>query len=167
MILENTLEATMKKKYVVKKSSIRGKGLFAISKIKKHEIIFIPKGTLTTTKRYSRSHSKTGEHMLAIGPCTWLKTNREDPLWHLNHSCEPNAYVLGSKIIVAMKDIFPGEEITIDYSFTEEDPFWELDHPCQCGFQMCRFRIRSITYLPQELRTAQKKYIPDWLQKYA
>jgi len=156
----------MKKKYAIQKSDIRGKGLFAISKIAKHEIIFIPKGTVTTTERYSKSHSKTGQHMLAIGPRTWLKTNKNDPLWHLNHSCEPNAYVCGFKIIVAIKDIFPGEEITIDYSFTEEDPFWELDRQCQCGSLRCRIRIRSIAHLPQELRTAQKKYIPDWLQKY-
>ncbi|MBI5153514.1 MAG: SET domain-containing protein-lysine N-methyltransferase [Parcubacteria group bacterium] len=156
----------MKKKYAVQKSGIRGKGLFAISKIAQHEIIFIPKGVVDTTKNYSRSDARTSQHMLAIGPHTWLKTERNNPLWHLNHSCEPNAYICGSKIIVAKEDILPGEEITIDYSFTEEDPFWELDNPCQCGTSVCRSRIRSITHLPQELRIAQRKYTPDWLQKY-
>ncbi|MBI5421071.1 MAG: SET domain-containing protein-lysine N-methyltransferase [Parcubacteria group bacterium] len=156
----------MKKKYAVQKSGIRGKGLFAVSKLGQHEIIFIPKGIIKTVKRYSISDAKTEQHMLAIAPHTWLKTGKSDPLRYLNHSCEPNAYICGFKIIVATKDIMPGEEITIDYSFTEEDPFWELDHPCQCGTPMCRVRIRSITHLPQELRTAQKQYTPDWLQKY-
>ncbi|MEK7498502.1 MAG: SET domain-containing protein-lysine N-methyltransferase [Patescibacteria group bacterium] len=156
----------MKKKYAVQKSGIRGKGLFAISKINQHEIIFIPQGTTHTVRRYTKSDAKTGQHMLGISTRTWLKTERNDPLWHLNHSCEPNAYICGSKIVVALRNILPGEEITIDYSFTEEDPFWELDHPCRCRSSICRTHIRSIIHLPQELKTAQKNHTPDWLQKY-
>jgi SET domain-containing protein len=54
----------------------------------------------------------------------------------INHSCDPNAFmraVPGRKVaFFALRDISPGEEITIDYS----DP----DHPevCHCGAKRCR-----------------------------
>jgi histone-lysine N-methyltransferase SETD1 len=56
----------------------------------------------------------------------------------INHSCAPNAFmriVPGGKVaFFALRDISPGEEVTIDY----RDP----DHPavCRCGADECRSR---------------------------
>ena len=55
---------------------------------------------------------------------------------YINHSCAPNAYmriVPGNKVaFFALRDIQPGEEITIDYRAP--------DHPaiCRCSADQCR-----------------------------
>jgi SET domain-containing protein len=56
---------------------------------------------------------------------------------YINHSCEPNADVFiieGFMIIVALREIVPGEEITVDYlnSFREDRAV------CQCRTSSCR-----------------------------
>ena len=53
----------------------------------------------------------------------------------INHSCQPNSFVRimhGHIIFFALRDIRPGEEITMDY----RDP----NHPlvCKCGAPRCR-----------------------------
>jgi SET domain-containing protein len=62
---------------------------------------------------------------------------------YINHSCEPNAYVrtlYGHVLFFALRDIQPGEEITVDYEQTL--------HPdskrCFCGAKSCRGRINKL-----------------------
>ena len=61
---------------------------------------------------------------------------------YINHSCEPNADVFiidGRMIIFALREIVPGEEITVDYlnSFEEDRTV------CQCRTASCRRRINQ------------------------
>ena len=37
----------------------------------------------------------------------------------VNHSCDPNCGLVGAVILVAMRDIEPGEEITFDYAMCD------------------------------------------------
>ncbi len=39
-----------------------------------------------------------------------------------NHSCEPNVGFAGNTVLVAMRDINPGEELTTDYSLRNARP---------------------------------------------
>ena len=55
----------------------------------------------------------------------------------INHSCEPNADVVmidGLLVVYALREILPGEEITVDYlnSFDEDRTV------CQCRSASCR-----------------------------
>ena len=61
---------------------------------------------------------------------------------YINHSCAPNTYVrtiYGHVVFFALRDIQPGEEITIDYEHTL--------HPdskrCRCGASNCRRTINK------------------------
>jgi SET domain-containing protein len=55
----------------------------------------------------------------------------------INHSCEPNliSRVTKSHILyMSLRDIKPGEELTIDYHLDWDPP----TTPCQCGTPKCR-----------------------------
>ena len=59
----------------------------------------------------------------------------------INHSCEPNCHsrvinVDGHKhiVILALRKIYRGEELTYDYKFPIEDE----KIPCLCGAENCR-----------------------------
>lgn len=59
---------------------------------------------------------------------------------YINHCCDPNSDALVKNrtlIIFALREIAPGEEITVDYLNS-----FEHDHSvCQCNTPLCRQRI--------------------------
>lgn len=74
----------------------------------------------------------------------------------LNHSCDPNLWLVGPVRLVARRRIAAGEELTVDYSTWEIDNEWVLPAPCKCGSQACRGRI-----------TGRDWTIPEFQAKYA
>jgi SET domain-containing protein len=61
----------------------------------------------------------------------------------INHSCEPNLkskIVKGHILYMSLRDIKPGEELTIDYRFDKK-----VERvPCQCGAANCRGTINLL-----------------------
>jgi uncharacterized protein len=56
----------------------------------------------------------------------------------MNHSCDPTCWYEG-EMIVARRDIMPGEEITYDYATDCTGRDW--DFQCICGSAQCRGRL--------------------------
>ena len=74
----------------------------------------------------------------------------------LNHSCSPNAGIRKEGenfILVTLKNLKEGDEVTYDYATWVEEDGWEM--PCKCGAENCRKTIKSFSFLSEEL---QKKY---------
>ena len=70
----------------------------------------------------------------------------------LNHSCNPNVGVQGNIVFVAMRDIRPKEELTIDYAMIDDMPY---RMKCSCNGKNCR---RFITGKDWKNKKLQKKY---------
>lgn len=71
----------------------------------------------------------------------------------INHSCDPNTGLRfddDGVILIATRDIAPGEEIAWDYSTTLSHPAWAM--PCECGAAACRGTIGGFETLPRERR---------------
>lgn len=61
---------------------------------------------------------------------------------YINHSCEPNSYMRnthGHILFFALRDIQPGEEITVDYVHT----YHSDKKRCYCGAPTCRGTINK------------------------
>jgi SET domain-containing protein len=59
---------------------------------------------------------------------------------YINHSCEPNLaarIVKGHILYMSLRDIHPGEELTVDYHFDKKVE----KVPCRCGSSNCRGTI--------------------------
>lgn len=150
------------KKIDVRDSGIDGKGLFAAEPIKKGERIQFIRG-----EKFIKVIRGTREAMgimnsIGIGRHSWLDT-KGTPFRYINHSCEPNAAIVGTKLVVARKDIPKGKEITIDYSMTDGDPYWEMT--CSCGSRTCRKRIASIQSVPPAVFKRHMPLIPKNFQR--
>jgi len=66
----------------------------------------------------------------------------EDPyvMGKVLHSCHPNLTCdMSTCTFTALRDIQPGEVLTMNYEETEDELFREFD--CQCGNEGCRGRI--------------------------
>ena len=131
----------------VKKSSIYGKGCFALAHFPARKKIATYAGELIKGERKIEARLRRLER--ASEAIKVIRIDEETAVdgavggnetAFINHSCDPNAFmriVPGQKVaIFARRDIRPGEELTIDY----RDP----DHPevCRCGASNCRSNRR-------------------------
>ena len=78
----------------------------------------------------------------------------------LNHSCEPNCGLLGQTLIIAMRDIGPGEELCFDYATCDASDYDEFR--CRCGQPNCREIITGSDWREPGL---QEKYA-GWFSPY-
>jgi SET domain-containing protein len=123
----------------VRKSNIYGRGCFARRRFPARKKIAFYAGELLRGRRRIEARLKR-QHAIKI-----ISLNEDTAIdgevggnatAFINHSCAPNAFmrvVPGDRVaFFALRDIQPGEEITMNY----RDP----DHPkvCKCGAPNCR-----------------------------
>jgi len=130
--------------YVVKnlkeKSEIEGYGVFAAEYIPRGTIVFFFGGddSFIPKERFHSSSEEEKEIFYRYGvedeAGNWLL--KED---NINHSCDSNIlslFVDGIYCDIAVKDINPGEEMTIDYGLFYSSFPWSKE--CRCNSPICR-----------------------------
>jgi SET domain-containing protein len=133
----------------IKKSPIEGKGCFSITCFDRGRKIAEYTGERITNAEANRRASRRRLRICAIDDHWSLDGSRGGNGTHyINHSCEPNAYmkILYDHILfIALRDIEPGEEITIDY----ESTLHSNKKRCICGAPSCRGTINRIDKCPE------------------
>jgi SET domain-containing protein len=137
-------------------SAIAGWGLVAVAPIVKDEIVAIKGGhivdTATLNSLPERLHNSDIQladdfHLVALDEAEY-----EPVMLFINHSCEPNVGFAGNIVLVAMRDITPGEELTTDYALFDD---YDGEMECRCGAVSCRRTINGRDWQRPEL---QRKY---------
>jgi SET domain-containing protein len=129
---------------VIRKSNIESEGCYTTEPIKKGAFVVEYTGQRLTVEEADALYDKyyrtflfglsDGKHVIdGHGPAAFI-----------NHSCDPNCEadeVDGRIVIIALRDIQAGEELTYDYSLYDGD----LDDPapCHCGTPACRGSMYS------------------------
>jgi SET domain-containing protein len=128
----------------IKKSAIEGKGCFSVVAFRRGRKIAEYAGQKITNAEANRRASRRKLRICAINDRWSLDGSRGGNGTHyINHSCEPNAFmkILYDHILfIALRDIRPGEEITIDY----ESTLHSNDKRCVCGAPSCRKTINRL-----------------------
>ena len=85
----------------------------------------------------------------------------EDVMMLVNHSCEPNLGMGGNIALVSMRDIEPGEELTIEYAlFLCGGPETVLE--CGCGSAACRGKVTGTDWMREDLQERYRGWF-SWL----
>lgn len=150
------------KKIKVLPSDIHGKGIFAEEGIKRGERIQYIRGAKMKLVVRSKKESNSIKHWIGAGKHSWFNTHGT-PFRYINHSCNANAAITGTKTLVALSNIKKGEEINIDYSMTDADPYMNLI--CMCGSENCRKYIRAIYTVPTSVFSKHMPYVPKNFQR--
>ena len=156
----------------VRKSSIDKKGVFAKKLIKKGEVISVLGGFIINEKEHKK-FSKTifkdiDQYSIRVADGLYLLSRRIESMKlekedFFNHSCNPNAGYKGHLLIIAMKDIKPGQEITYDYAMTDCD---EVDFfKCCCAAKNCRKIITGDDWKKPELQKKYKGYFSWYIHE--
>ena len=128
----------------VRKSPINGRGCFATRPFPKGRKIAEYAGErITTREAERRARDRRVLRICAVDSRWSLDGARGGNGTHyINHSCAPNSYMKitrGHILFMALRDIRPGEEITLDYETTL--------HPdtkkCRCKSPACRGTIND------------------------
>ena len=145
-------------------SPVNGKGLFAKAKIAEHEVIAAFGGKVFTLEEALKLSKEDQGHLIQIHDDLFLglvdfKELEEDDF--INHSCDPNAGVVGQIILVAMREIQPDEEITFDYATTDTQlPGFR----CNCGSENCRGWIKGNDWRNPILQRKYRGYFSSYIQ---
>lgn len=129
----------------------KGYGRFATDIILKNEIVY-RYGGMWVTKEERDNFNKDYFHL--VDGAYFFQGGLTHTLngTH-NHSCNPNAYI-EDNTIRALVDIYPGMEVTVDYSSFVVHDYVIIDN-CQCGADDCR---KTITGQDWKLHNLAKKY---------
>ena len=128
----------------VKESRIEGRGCFSVAHFKGGRKIAEYTGEKIKNAEANRRANRRKLRICAINERWSLDGSRGGNGTHyINHSCEPNAYMkilYGHILFIALRDIHPGEEITIDY----ESTLHSNKKRCTCGAPSCRGTINKM-----------------------
>lgn len=129
--------------FVLDSSSIHRNGVVAQADIPEGEIIALWGGfiisDITSLPEYIQKH----EYPVQVAPGFYLGPRSVEDLDDaemFNHSCTPNAGVVGQILLVARRDIQAGEEVCFDYGTTESDG---CNFECRCNSPKCRGHIQG------------------------
>jgi uncharacterized protein len=146
-------------------SGIQGRGLAAVAPIAAGEIVAIKGGHIVTAaalrslpERLQNSEIQIadGFHLAALEEAEY-----EPVMLFINHSCEPNVGFAGSTVLVAMRDIRTGEELTTDYAlFDDHDETME----CRCGTPSCRGTVSGRDWQRPDLQRKYGDYFSSYLR---
>ncbi|MGB8860773.1 MAG: SET domain-containing protein [Ilumatobacteraceae bacterium] len=73
-----------------------------------------------------------------------------EPADFINHSCDPTCALKGSTVVIALRDIEPGEALTYDYATSDGSGYDEFE--CACGTALCRGKVTGHDWMLPELQ---------------
>ncbi|XUW93499.1 SET domain-containing protein (plasmid) [Burkholderia sp. M6-3] len=137
------------RRVTVRKSSVHGRGVFALCAISAGQRILEYRGEVTSWRRASARFRRSGipGHTfifgLADGRVIDGSIGGNSARW-LNHSCQPNCEAVederGRVFIETLRDVMPGDELCIAYGLTIYEaitPEILADYSCRCGAKRC------------------------------
>jgi uncharacterized protein len=137
------------RRVTVRKSSVHGRGVFALQAIPAGQRILEYRGEITSWRRASARYRRSGlpGHTfifgLADGRVIDGSVGGNSARW-LNHSCQPNCEATedgrGRVFIGTLRNVMPGDELFIAYGLTIDEavtPDLAADYTCRCGTRRC------------------------------
>ncbi|MFB9127510.1 SET domain-containing protein [Paraburkholderia dipogonis] len=137
------------RRVTVRKSSVHGRGVFALQAIAAGQRILEYRGEVTSWRRACDRHRRSGVpgHTfifgLADGRVIDGSVGGNSARW-LNHSCQPNCEAIederGRVFVETLEDVMPGDELCIAYGLTIDKAMTReliADYACRCGAKRC------------------------------
>lgn len=156
----------MSPKLEVRESHSDGKGVFASEEIKSNELLAILGGCVMSASEEIGDWALQVDENIVIGVPPG-ENMENDSSSFFNHSCNPNAGIKGQIMLVAMKSILTGTEVTFDYAMVLHPSVgcspYKME--CTCGEPNCRGTITDEDWRLPELQCRYNGYFSFYLQE--
>jgi hypothetical protein len=148
-------------------SPINGVGMIAREPIREGEVVVIWGGVLFNRAEIEAGRAR-GHSIVDVADGVYLGGPIEEPLTtddYMNHSCDPNLWLIDEVTLAARRDIAAGEELTADYSTWGGDPDWALPVACSCGSPLCRKTITGNDWMLESLQRRYEGHFSPYLNE--
>ncbi|GAB4524319.1 MAG: hypothetical protein Fur0018_07820 [Anaerolineales bacterium] len=144
-----------------------GYGVFAREPVAQGEVVIVWGGLIMSLEEMRRNVPPDHwRYSVQVEEDLYLVSDHTKPpeaADFINHACEPNVGIQGQIVLVAMRQIAPGEELCFDYAMTDGSPYDEFD--CACGAASCRKHISGEDWKNPVLQARYAGYFSTYLQK--
>ncbi len=140
-----------------------GRGVFARDKVRANEVIIVWGGEVITGEMLEDMSEDKRRVSVQVEEDLYMVTANEGPADWINHSCDPNAGLVGQVVLVALRDIRVGEEVCFDYAMSDGSPYDEFE--CGCNTKKCRHHITGADWKLPELQERYAGHFSPYLQK--
>jgi hypothetical protein len=148
-------------------SAIDGQGVHAVEAIAGGEVVAVKGGHIVDGTAVAGLPKAIRDSAFPIAADCFLAAlahgEYDGVMMRVNHSCEPNVGMGGNVVLVAMRDIAAGEELTIDYALFLADPGFAM--ACRCGTAACRGMVRGTDWMRTDLQARYRGWFSWWLQQ--
>ena len=152
-------------KIVILGSSIDGRGIFAKSDIRKGEKLIVW-GCNYTDKAGAEEAIKRGWPVMQWDDDLFSYDNGENhDEYSINHSCDSNMWMSDAFTLSARKDIYKGDELTVDYALLVSDENYISPWDCNCKSSLCRGRATGKDWQNPQLQERYKGHFSPLLNK--
>ena len=86
-----------------------------------------------------------------------------EPADFINHSCDPNCGMSGSVLVVALRDIQLGDQLTYDFAMSDGCDYDEFE--CGCGAAQCRGKVTGHDWMLPELQLRYRGHFSPYLSR--
>jgi len=139
----------------------KGWGSFAVEPVAAGETVAAFGGSVVTSAGLTAFTAERQGRSIQVDADLYLVSGETpEPGDMLNHSCEPNCGLLGQMLVVALRDIAPGEELCFDYAMCDASDYDEFR--CLCGQPTCRGIVTGSDWRDPDL---QERYA-GWFSPY-
>lgn len=148
-------------------SGIEGLGVHAIEPIPSGEVVAVKGGHIVSGETAAGLPESIRDSAFQIAADRFLAALTRDEhdgvMMRVNHSCEPNVGLGGNVLLVSMRDIAAGEELTLDYALFLADPDFAM--ACHCGAVTCRGTVTGTDWMRADLQERYRGWFSWWLQQ--
>lgn len=143
--------------------------MFALEPIKEGEKVMTwggKWGVDYVDKKGAEKAKQEGKLIMQWDDDLYSAETRGDSLgYFINHSCDPNTWMIDAFTHVARRNIQKGEEVTNDYALMEADENFVTKWECRCGSPICRKRITGKDWRLPELQARYKGHFSPLVNK--
>jgi hypothetical protein len=140
-----------------------GRGVFAREKVRANDVLIVWGGEIVTGEMLREMWEEKHRLSIQVEEDLYLVTGNEGPADWVNHSCNPNAGLVGQVVLVALRDIRVGEEICFDYATSDGSPYDEFE--CHCGAKNCRRHVTGDDWKLTELQVRYAGHFSPYIQR--
>lgn len=148
-------------------SGIEGMGVHAIDAIAGGEVVAVKGSHIVDGAAVAGLPEAIRDSAFQIAADRFLAALSRDEhdgvMMRVNHSCEPNVGLGGNVLLVSIRDIADGEELTLDYAMFLADPGFAME--CHCGAVACRGTVTGNDWMRADLQERYRGWFSWWLER--
>lgn len=145
-------------------SGDRGQGVFVRQDVPRGAVVAVWGGRIVSREEAAEMPDDVRRYCVQVEDDLFLAALQDvDPAELINHSCDANTGLVGQLVLVALRDLVAGDEVTYDYATSDASDFLEFD--CACGSAACRGRVRATDWERPDVQQRYAGYFSPYLQR--